>query len=264
MASAHRAAAAHRLVAPRASPTPFRRAGPGRAAQPGHARFQGHDLQHAQPVRGLRPDPPAVGGQRPLLVRFEHRRALPFPRSRHRRAHGRVACATWNSSGCPNPRRACRSTASSWSSGCVAKPPPDATKRRFRGSRYRCFGASQLPPAPLECAPSKPRFQALLAQLVEHFIRNEGVICSNQIEGTTSGEGPLSGFIYEVNEYSRTPDQLRILRGSACSRACLSSSGTLRAFRGLVRLAVFPYRRHVVDGNLKSRFPSGTTPRANG
>ena len=27
-------------------------------------------------------------------------------------------------------------------------------------------------------------FFALLAQLVEHFIRNEGVICSNQIEGT--------------------------------------------------------------------------------
>ena len=27
-------------------------------------------------------------------------------------------------------------------------------------------------------------YTALLAQLVEHFIRNEGVICSNQIEGT--------------------------------------------------------------------------------
>jgi hypothetical protein len=30
---------------------------------------------------------------------------------------------------------------------------------------------------------------ALLAQLVEHFIRNEGVICSNQIEGTSFKKG---------------------------------------------------------------------------
>jgi hypothetical protein len=49
---------------------------------------------------------------------------------------------------------------------------------------------------------------ALLAQLVEHLIRNEGVICSNQIEGTMNDEGhPQGGLLFFEN-----------LQRNACSR----------------------------------------------
>src|SRR5678816_1148525 len=64
----HRATVADCVFASRAPPAPFRRAGPGRAAQCRNARFESHDLQHAEPVRGLWPHPPVVGGQRSLLV----------------------------------------------------------------------------------------------------------------------------------------------------------------------------------------------------
>jgi hypothetical protein len=49
---------------------------------------------------------------------------------------------------------------------------------------------------------------ALLAQLVEHFIRNEGVICSNQIEGTSfqRREGHLIqvAFLLRANSRQRS------------------------------------------------------------
>ena len=53
---------------------------------------------------------------------------------------------------------------------------------------------------------------ALLAQLVEHFIRNEGVICSNQIEGTRIAKGRLEGrpFRFRIapgeSERAETPE----------------------------------------------------------
>src|SRR5688572_4625383 len=78
--------------------------------------------------------------------------------------------------------------ASTSSSGCAAGKPDARLKKSFVFEGFP--DESGLPDASigsathLECAPSKP--YALLAQLVEHFIRNEGVICSNQIEGTIS------------------------------------------------------------------------------
>ena len=100
------------------------------------------------------------------------------------------------------------------------------------------------------------RAGALLAQLVEHFIRNEGVRCSNQIDGTSFQENR------SVSQSGPNQPKSSAIRSEVFpvdSRVLAHPARPLVSLRALPRVpapgASFPYRRHVVEANLKSSFP---------